>query len=212
MLKLTHYIAGTALVVSSSLSAATVIIGDGTLNGDFETNEHWTTGLNVDEVNYATGTITGTNGPQTAVIGRQTGTTIRGVLQNTGYTVSSGDTFDLSFDWRSAANWTGSDILNWRLFTTSDNTANENNVSLIDSGSFTGQDTTFKEYGLSGSIAGATDVGQQLWVEIWATVDPSETAFSRLDNVNLTVIPEPGTYALIAGLLGLTSVMLRRRR
>jgi hypothetical protein len=36
--------------------------------------------------------------------------------------------------------------------------------------------------------------------------------FPRLDNVNLSVIPEPGTYALMAGLLGLTSVMLRRRK
>jgi len=33
-----------------------------------------------------------------------------------------------------------------------------------------------------------------------------------IDNITLTAIPEPGTYALIAGLLGLSSVMLRRRR
>ncbi len=32
------------------------------------------------------------------------------------------------------------------------------------------------------------------------------------DNFKLTVIPEPSSYALIAGCLGLTSVMLRRRK
>ncbi|WP_345785454.1 PEP-CTERM sorting domain-containing protein [Thalassobacterium maritimum] len=33
-----------------------------------------------------------------------------------------------------------------------------------------------------------------------------------LDNLTVTTVPEPGTYALLAGLSGLTFAMLRRRR
>ncbi|MGZ0708894.1 PEP-CTERM sorting domain-containing protein [Coraliomargarita sp. W4R53] len=35
---------------------------------------------------------------------------------------------------------------------------------------------------------------------------------ANLDNLTVTTVPEPGTFALLAGLTGLVSVMLRRRR
>lgn len=47
-------------------------------------------------------------------------------------------------------------------------------------------------------------------------VDPtlSGTAgdFLRIDSLTLTTVPEPGTYALIAGMLALGSLMIRRRQ
>lgn len=41
--------------------------------------------------------------------------------------------------------------------------------------------------------------------------DGNQFADTYIDNLTITVVPEPSTYALIGGLLALTSVMIRRR-
>lgn len=51
---------------------------------------------------------------------------------------------------------------------------------------------------------GATDNGLTLRLE--------SAGDMNVDNFTVTQIPEPGTYALVGGLLALTSVMVRRRR
>ena len=55
--------------------------------------------------------------------------------------------------------------------------------------------------------ATVTDIGG-----VWFKMDQGDSnAYFKIDNVSV-VVPEPGNYALIAGMLGLVSVMVRRRR
>ncbi|WP_162030931.1 PEP-CTERM sorting domain-containing protein [Lentimonas sp. CC19] len=62
---------------------------------------------------------------------------------------------------------------------------------------------------------GATNLAgyDYLVLTITRTVPTGLTSASvTIDNFNMTAIPEPGTYALLAGLAGLSAVMVRRRR
>jgi hypothetical protein len=48
---------------------------------------------------------------------------------------------------------------------------------------------------------------------LWWKADSVNTGFGYLfDDIMVTAVPEPSSYALIAGMLGLTCVMIRRRR
>ena len=63
----------------------------------------------------------------------------------------------------------------------------------------------------SGTIAGLSSatVDNFRWVaNNWA----AETDFVELDQIVVSSVPEPSTYALLAGLLSLTVVMIRRRK
>jgi hypothetical protein len=78
-----------------------------------------------------------------------------------------------------------------------------NGLSLILASYGTFSDGPFNSITVTG-IAGAT------WTQdVDYTIDLGD---GSADTLSLTIIPEPGTYALIGGMLALGYVMVRRRR
>lgn len=202
---------------TSTANAATIIMDSSTLNGSFETNTLWvnsfaetgTTGEHAYETNWSS------DGSRSIRI-RSTGVAQNtGSAQNTGFVVSGTDSFDLSFDWNARANWTTDDAIAYSLFTTSDNTS-AGTITTIAQGSVSGFPsntavTIPASFTGIGTVAGAS-VGQQLWIEFAYDVSSysgSGDRNARLDNVVLTVVPEPGSLALMA--LGGMCLMRRRR-
>lgn len=202
----------------SNTTSTTLIGGTGPsyiLNGSFESGsgtaiDNWGTGLNVGG-EQRLDTLNATDGSYSMVVAQ----TLGGLI-NTNYDVQDGDTFDLSFDWRSAYNWDSADQIDWRLLTTSDDTTG-GSVNVIASGMVTGfSDGTYRTESLMGiGTITAADLGHDLWLEFYSS--NAGTEYARLDQVNLVVnsisIPEPSTFVLAAlGLLGFAAFFRRRKR
>jgi hypothetical protein len=232
---MTHHLKFLSLIAIASLacaaSAQTTIIDKDTLNGSFETGtgsgvdslDFWTFAAPAVQTNRSGGLVS--LGSQSAILGRFADlddngdpqpTLINGLLQNTGYTVSSGDIFNLSFDWSGASRWDTADAIDYRLFTTSDDTIAGTATEIL-GGSVSGFTSAdgFQSVNVSSIIGKVTAAiqGRDLWIEfIGAPTNVIvESEFARLDNVVIVSIPEPSAYALLAGMLGLTWVMVRRR-
>ncbi|MEO0509911.1 MAG: PEP-CTERM sorting domain-containing protein [Verrucomicrobiota bacterium] len=139
--------------------------------------------------------------------------------QDTGWILAAGDTFEVSYMMRAAANWGSSDTVDFQLFYTDDNTLNgaRTNVYTLTS---TGATTSYQTFSSGGFVAGQnlgglTIVdGKNLFVGVTGySVDVAQNEFGRFDNVYVaaTAVPEPSSYALLAGIFGFFSICLRRR-
>jgi len=140
-----------------------------------------------------------------------TGPKVPGV--DTGATIESGDTFDISFMWRDALGWDDDvDTVSLALFYTDDNllTGTATDIVTLVSGISVSNNSYQLESGSGLSFVDAGATGKKLFVRINTTADEGE--FARLDNVYIAVtsIPEPSSSVLLS--LGGLSLILRRKK
>jgi len=137
---------------------------------------------------------------------------------STGYTLSEGDTFDISYMWRDAANWDdGSDLVTLELFYTDDNTLTGSRTNVFSLTSALSQSPnawqTESANGVAGNnLTGIDSLNKTLFIAVTTNTDNSE--FARFDNVYIQAIPvpEPSVGACIVASLGFMLTFGRHRR
>ncbi|CAA6677630.1 MULTISPECIES: PEP-CTERM sorting domain-containing protein [unclassified Lentimonas] len=133
------------------------------------------------------------------------------ISKDTTYVIQSDDQFDLSFDLRRLEN---NNTLIGTLTASLFYNAGAGDV-VLGSAQYIRDDysNVWSEDVTVPTIVGtASSVGENLQVSFSFSGGNTTNARFGIDNVKIEAIPEPGTYALLAGMLALTSVMIRRRR
>lgn len=228
------------LILTPGILAAQTTIIDGTapgyvLNGSFESNSGdntlatgWEvdpsytffTGQDTNDAGTVRNNLTATDGSFSLPLGRRGGSDSNEVVTiatNTGFDISLNDIFSLTFDAAGAFGWDSGEQLDWTLFYTSDDTAGGTVTELATASVLPAPDpgtglvyATFASGNVTIVDSGA--VGRDLWLALAPGANVDAGSFSRVDQVNLTVIPEPSTVALLGGSLALVVTLVRRRR
>ena len=136
----------------------------------------------------------------------------------TSYTISSGDYFNIGYVWHDEFRWNNAlDEVRFVLFATDTDTLGGNVVwsSVMDSGIRQVEDE-FESVSDTSSIVSSEAVGQLLFLNIFGFQNDGamsgNTGYARIDNITVSVVPEPSTFTLIAGLLALCSRLVSRRK
>ena len=213
-----------------TLSAATVLVGGSSNNGNFNDNSlsnasgtrsydntlFWTKLDSSTFVDATTDVLIGGLADRNLNVRRQSIVSI--AAGNTGYLIALGDIFDVSYDWVDGAGWLdGNDEISIRLFTTNDNTIT-GTVSYIATTNSGVKGVTsaasLQQVDQNGFYtAGSGDVGKNLFVAITSVSSGTSTnAFARVDNfaLEVTSVPEPASALFVLG--SIFGVALRRRR
>ncbi|WP_309382953.1 PEP-CTERM sorting domain-containing protein [Cerasicoccus frondis] len=223
---LSSLFAATVFVASTS-SAQLLIIGgtdpDYLNNGSFETETNWWIGeldnattlssnLGVNQGFLQRDNITPPDGDWYAVVGANLDREdLRGFYQDTGYDLVEGDTFNLSFWHAEHYALESGDSFSWMLFTTSTNTDQGVVDSIIASGDVdVVLDNEFVKVAANGIGEVTSDLeGARLFIAFLPTGLNND--YVALDEVNLSLVPEPGVYALMMGVVVLGGLFWRRR-
>ena len=66
------------------------------------------------------------------------------------------------------------------------------------------------------TVVSSEAVGQTLYLNIFGFQNDGamsgNTGYARIDDITVSVVPEPSNFALIAGLLALCSILVNRRK
>jgi hypothetical protein len=187
-------------------------------DGDFSsggTLTPWSAAQSADPLSFKTNNSFDGNSADNIVIGFSTGSRMNAAI-DTGHTLSLGDQFEAAYSWRDAASWGVDDEIVFSLYYTDTDLIDgvRTTISSFASGARVIASTWESEtFGPTVALADAGAAGKNLYALMGTDLpDITASAFSRIDNVYLSAIPEANTYALLAGLTGLTFVMFRRRR
>jgi len=219
-----------AFALAASANAQLTIVGGSTLNGNFNADtsldDKRTFADTPDWVNIGSGGDQSQEATRIAPAAQLFDGSRNAVLSeaadrafglDTGYSIVEGETFTLNFVWRDAFQWDdGGDQLVVNLFTTNTDAIDgtRNTLASLLSGTSTANNSYQAYNNASAYTAIAADVGKTLFVEV-TTQDGGSGAdgFARIDNFELiTSVPEPSSFALVAGCLCLGYVMIRRRK
>lgn len=102
------------------------------------------------------------------------------------------------------------------LFTTDSNTLGGNVTwfSIHDSGLLS-ESGVWETVTAQSSVFNQSQPGRELFIAFYGfrrDGDVTSTGFASIDDIEVTVIPEPATVSLISGLLIITLAIVRRRR
>lgn len=210
----------TAVVVQAG-----IIMDADNLNGDFE--DGWGTGARAFDA--ATGVANWWNagtGNQSATAANTTlsappASGYNGVLAdsgrggavlhsvNTGYTIQAGDIFTIDFDWRDAFGWEANDQVRVSLVAYSGDTLAG---SVVWEEFVNDKVTTAATWeSVTGNISDLTGaVGRTLFIQTYGLNGGAGTGdFARIDNIAVSVIPEPATMGML-GLGAFFTLLVRR--
>ncbi len=225
-------------------SQAETVLIDGTspgyiLNGSFEVTTGFPTStpvlnnwVSLDETTATTDIAAAkvdsqsTDGPNSGFLGYASGGSGYSLAIDTyatdNYLIGLGDIYTLSFDHIGLAGWVDNDEYLYTLFYTNSNDLTGvsydgtdgilDNITALATGAISVQTSYNTAMITTSAVTDPNAVGKHLWLGF--TLAAGEDKYARVDQVNLTVIPEPSSFLLMiaAGMGLLLATRFKRRR